>query len=95
MANKNDFTPEEWTKVLESIIAAGIAVSAVAPSGWWGTFKEAVAGSRRSLQPSAIPTLTNSSRQRLLILKDPGTETFLQCANALPTPSPRNVYSAH
>jgi hypothetical protein len=23
MANKNDFTPEEWTKVLESIIAAG------------------------------------------------------------------------
>ena len=33
MANKNDFTPEEWTKVLESIIAAGIAVSAVDPSG--------------------------------------------------------------
>ena len=27
MANKNDFTPEEWTKVLESIIAAGMAVS--------------------------------------------------------------------
>jgi hypothetical protein len=44
MASKNDFTPEEWTKVLESIIAAGIAVSAVAPSGWWGTLKEAVAG---------------------------------------------------
>lgn len=44
MANKGDFTPEEWTKVLESIIAAGIAVSAVAPSGWWGTLKEAVAG---------------------------------------------------
>ena len=44
MANKNDFTPEEWTKVLESIIAAGIAVSAIAPSGWWGTFKEAAAG---------------------------------------------------
>src|SRR5262245_48995049 len=44
MANKNDFTPEEWTKVLESIIAAGIAVSAVDPSGWWGTLKEAAAG---------------------------------------------------
>jgi len=27
MANKNDFTPEEWTKVLESIMVAGIAVS--------------------------------------------------------------------
>ena len=32
MANKNDFTPEEWTKVLEGIIAAGIAVSAVDPA---------------------------------------------------------------
>ena len=41
MANKNYFTPEEWTKVLESIIAAGIAVSAVDPSGLWGTLKEA------------------------------------------------------
>ena len=46
MANKNDFTPEEWTKVLESIIAAGIAISAVDPSGWWGTLKEAAAGTR-------------------------------------------------
>ena len=44
MANKNDFTPEEWTKVLESIMAAGMAVSAVDPSGWWGTLKEAAAG---------------------------------------------------
>jgi hypothetical protein len=43
MANKNDFTPEEWTKVLESIIAAGLAVSAIDPSGWWGTLKEAAA----------------------------------------------------
>jgi hypothetical protein len=43
MAEKNDFTPEEWTKVLESIIAAGLAVSAVDPSGWWGTLKEAAA----------------------------------------------------
>ena len=43
MADKNDFTPEEWTKVLESIIAAGLAVSAVDPSGWWGTLKEAAA----------------------------------------------------
>ena len=44
MANKNDFTPEEWTKVLESFIADGIAVSAVDPSGLWGTVKEAAAG---------------------------------------------------
>jgi len=45
MANKNDFTPEEWTKVLESIMVAGIAVSAADPSGLWGTLKEAAASS--------------------------------------------------
>lgn len=43
MTDKNDFTTEEWSKVLESIVAAGLAVSAVAPSGWWGTLKEAAA----------------------------------------------------
>ena len=43
MANKNDFTPEEWAKVLESIMVAGIAVSAADPSGLWGTLKEAAA----------------------------------------------------
>ena len=41
MANKNDLTPEEWTKVLESIMVAGMAVSAADPSGLWGTLKEA------------------------------------------------------
>ena len=43
MASKIDFTPEEWTKVLESIMVAGIAVSAADPSGLWGTLKEAAA----------------------------------------------------
>ena len=45
MANKHDFTPEEWTKVLESIMVAGVAVSAADPSGLRGTLKEAAAGS--------------------------------------------------
>jgi hypothetical protein len=53
MANRNDFTPEEWTKVLESIIAAGLAISAADPSGWWGTLKEAAAGT---------PALTEAKR---------------------------------
>jgi len=44
MANKDDFTPQEWAKVLESILAAGVAIAAADPSGWWGTFKEAAAG---------------------------------------------------
>lgn len=44
MAIKDNFTPLEWTKVLESIVAAGTAISAADPNGWWGTFKEAAAG---------------------------------------------------
>ncbi|MGH6803887.1 MAG: hypothetical protein ACREC3_11040 [Methyloceanibacter sp.] len=45
MANKQNFTPEEWTKVLESTMVVGIAVSAAEPSGLWGTLKEAFASS--------------------------------------------------
>ena len=33
MANKQNFTPDEWTKVLESIMLAGVAVSAAEPRG--------------------------------------------------------------
>lgn len=66
MANRNDFTPEEWTKVLESIIAAGLAVSAADPSGWWGTLKEAAAGT---------PALTEAKR-------DPKSNELIRAAIA-------------
>jgi hypothetical protein len=45
MANKQSFTSEEWTKLLESPMVAGMAVSAAEPSGLWGTLKEAFASS--------------------------------------------------
>ena len=45
MANKQSFMPDEWTKVLESIMLAGVAVSAAEPSGLWGTLKEGFASS--------------------------------------------------
>jgi hypothetical protein len=45
MANKQNFTPEEWSKILESTMVAGIAVSAADPSGVWGTLKEFLANS--------------------------------------------------
>jgi hypothetical protein len=51
MASKQDFTPEDWTKILESIMLTGIAVSAADPSGLWGTVKEAFA-SRSALAAS-------------------------------------------
>ncbi len=43
MAAKQDFTLEEWTKILESTMLAGVAVSAADPSGLWGTLKEFLA----------------------------------------------------
>ena len=45
MANKQNFKPEEWTKILESTMLAGMAVSAAEPSGLRGALKEAVASS--------------------------------------------------
>ena len=45
MANKQSFTPEEWTKILESTMLAGMAVSAAETSGLWGLMKEGFASS--------------------------------------------------
>ena len=36
MADKSSFTPDEWKVLLQSMIAAGIAVTAAEPSGLWG-----------------------------------------------------------
>ena len=44
MANKQNFTPDEWTKVLASVVLASMAVTAAEPSGLWGTLMETFAG---------------------------------------------------
>jgi hypothetical protein len=36
MANKQNFTPEEWSKILGSTMAAGMAVSAASPQILFG-----------------------------------------------------------
>ena len=36
MTDKSSFTPDEWKLLLESPMAAGIAISAAEPSGLWG-----------------------------------------------------------
>ena len=46
MADKSNFTPDEWQLLLESVMMAGIAVSAADPSGLWGLLKESFAESR-------------------------------------------------
>ena len=40
MANKASFTSDEWKRLLEGVMMAGIAVTAAEPSGLWGTLKE-------------------------------------------------------
>ena len=44
MTDKSNFTPDEWKVLLESVIAAGVAVTAAEPSGLWGLLKESFAG---------------------------------------------------
>ena len=70
--------------MLESIIAAGIAVSAVDPSGWWGTLKEAAAGTPALAGPKRDPNSNELIKAAVAALKIPTMEAFLQCANALP-----------
>jgi hypothetical protein len=43
MTDKSNFTPDEWKLILESVMAAGIAVTAAEPSGLWGLLKESFA----------------------------------------------------
>jgi len=47
MADKTNFTTEEWTLLLKSPMIAGMAITAADPSGLWGLLKESFAGGRR------------------------------------------------
>jgi hypothetical protein len=58
MANKGNFTPEEWIKVLESVMLAGMAVSAADPNGLWGLTKEAFV-SKSTLTASKLDAKSN------------------------------------
>ncbi len=44
MAGKQNFTSEEWSRVVASPMTAGMAVTAADPSGLWGLLKEALSG---------------------------------------------------
>lgn len=55
MTNKSNFTPEEWKILLESAVAAGIAITAAEPSGLWGLFKESFAGGAQLAKAKSNP----------------------------------------
>src|SRR6516165_4319201 len=44
VTDKSSFTPDEWKLLLESVMAASIAITAAEPSGLWGLLKEGFAG---------------------------------------------------
>jgi hypothetical protein len=50
MANKTNFSAEEWSRVVASPMVAGIAITAAEPSGLWGLLQEGMAGGRALLK---------------------------------------------
>jgi len=58
MSIKEKFAPEEWAKICEGPMVAGMVVSAADPSGLWGTLKEAFA-SRHALDEAKQDSGTN------------------------------------
>ncbi|MEZ5816546.1 MAG: hypothetical protein R3D44_05650 [Hyphomicrobiaceae bacterium] len=61
MAAKADFTSEEWSKLLESPMMVGMAISASEPSGLWGLLHEGFSGARQ---------LTGSRDSETQLIKD-------------------------
>jgi hypothetical protein len=55
MANKTTFTPDEWTKIMESVMLSGMAVTAADPSGLFGVLKESMAAGRTLLAAKSDP----------------------------------------
>lgn len=56
MADKTTFTPEEWKALLESVMMAGMAVTAAEPSGLWGLIKEGLSSGWALLEAKQSPT---------------------------------------
>jgi hypothetical protein len=55
MADKSNFTPDEWKLLLESVMMAGIAVTAADPSGLWGLLKESFASGSELMKAKMDP----------------------------------------
>jgi hypothetical protein len=55
MANKANFTPEEWKQLLQSPMLASMAVTAAEPSGLWGMLKETFAAGGTLAKTKADP----------------------------------------
>ena len=61
MTDKSTFTPEEWKVLLESVMMAGIAITAAEPNDIWGLPKESFASgsalSQAKMDPGSNPLI--------------------------------------
>ena len=80
MTSKENFTPEEWTKVLESTMLAGMAVSAADPNGLWGTIKEAFATSSALAKSKLDPACNELVRTAIADLQTGEGRSVIQDA---------------
>lgn len=78
MANRASFTPEEWTKVLESVAVTGMAVTAAEPSGLWGMLKEALAGGAALAAAKADPHANELIKAAIADYETPEGRTDVQ-----------------
>jgi hypothetical protein len=62
MTDKSNFTPDEWKLLLQSAVAAGIAVTAADPSGLWGLLRRASQAARPWRKPRWTQVPTRSSK---------------------------------
>ena len=72
MADKSNFTADEWKKVLESPLLAGFAVSAGDPSGFIGTLQEGLASAKALAAAKANPRARLDDQGRRRRLADSG-----------------------
>jgi hypothetical protein len=53
MVSKNDFSPDEWKKLVQAPLLAGFAVTAADPSSFVGTLQEAFANAKQLAEAKA------------------------------------------
>lgn len=60
MAAKQDFTTDEWTKLIQSSMLASMAITAAEPSGLWGMLKEGFANASGLVhgKDAGVPLIT-------------------------------------
>lgn len=55
MANKSNFEPQEWTKIVDGVLSAGLAVSMAEPSGLIGMVQEGFASAKNLADAKTNP----------------------------------------